>query len=118
MHATPPTPTMPATGVRLVIFGSSKTILRVDQQYPPVICTRDARGNIASCECRETHYEKLCPVALHVGSFCTQPGGVAAQQATPSGGDDQGSCHQLGQSMRYAVQHSILPMPDISQAGK
>jgi hypothetical protein len=40
----------------------------------------------------------------------------AAQQATPSGGDDQCSCHQLGQSMRYAVQHSILPMPDISQA--
>src|SRR5438105_7890291 len=37
MHATPPTPTMPATGVRLVTFGSSKTILRVDQQYPEVI---------------------------------------------------------------------------------
>jgi hypothetical protein len=33
MHATPPTPTLPAPALRLVTFGSSKTILRVDQQY-------------------------------------------------------------------------------------
>jgi len=84
----------------------------------PVICTRYEKDNTASCECRETHYEKLCAVASHVRSFCTQTGCVAAQQATPSGGDDQCSCHQLGQSMSYAVQHSILPMPDISQAWK
>ena len=66
----------------------------------PVKWTQDARGNTASCECRETHDEKLCAVASPVGSFCTQPGGVAAQQATPSGSDDQCSCHQRGQSMR------------------
>lgn len=65
---------------------------------------------------RETHSEKLYAVASPVGSFCTQTGCVAAKQATLSGGDDQCSWHQLGQSMRYAVQHSILPMPDIAQA--
>jgi len=31
MHATPPIPTMPATELRLITFGSSKTILGVDQ---------------------------------------------------------------------------------------
>ena len=77
-----------------------RTLKGVRQQYPPVKWTQDARGNTASCECRETHDKKLCAVASPVGSFCTQPGGVAAQQATPSGSDDQCSCHQRGQSMR------------------
>src|SRR5262245_29530377 len=46
MHATPPTPTLPATELRLVTFGSSKTILGVDQQYPAVSATRGRIGQV------------------------------------------------------------------------
>jgi hypothetical protein len=36
MHATSSIPTMPATAVKLSFLRSSKTMLGVDQQYPPV----------------------------------------------------------------------------------
>src|SRR5712664_4238362 len=74
MHATPPTPTMPATGVRLVAFGSSKTILRVDQQYPPVFCTRHERGNAAGTTCTEIQYTNERRVGGWPGSFWTACG--------------------------------------------
>jgi hypothetical protein len=34
----------------------------VRQQYPPVICTRDARGNSAGTPCRETQSRNECRV--------------------------------------------------------
>ena len=54
MHATPPTPTMPATGVRLVTFGSSKTILRVDQQYPGVIRVPESKDGFDNAKHERT----------------------------------------------------------------
>jgi len=38
--------------------------LGVGQQYPPVICTRDERGNAAGITCTETQYTK-CAASQH-----------------------------------------------------
>ena len=56
MHATSSIPTMPATAVKLSFLRSSKTMLGVDQQYPPVIGAIDHLYNNSIGQCTETRY--------------------------------------------------------------
>src|SRR5256885_13506142 len=64
MHATPPTPTLPATELRLVTFGSSKTILGVDQQYHWVGTGRVALRYVSPCPPLDP-YVRLSPHTAH-----------------------------------------------------
>ena len=72
MHATSSIPTMPATAVKLSFLRSSKTMLGVDQQYPPVKWSGRRPLPQGQPRYRTTHYKNLCPLGSLSAGFSTR----------------------------------------------